>query len=246
MASKANARAEASRAAILRAALREFASEGVAGARTDAIARAAGVNKALLYYYFKDKETLYGAALDQAFGELFQRLLEILERPLPPRQKMLAYAGAYFDFVAANPQYPRLVQQEMMRAGRSGSPHLQRIVQRYLRPIFGKLSRLLEEGKRRGEFRDVAPEQFVPSMIAVVVFYFAGAPMMKMIMGGYPLSPPRVAARRAAVLDFISAALLRRPVVAPPLSRARAAARERDRVGTLPPGNGLARREVRR
>ncbi len=50
--------------------MREFSREGVAGARTDAIARAAGVNKALLYYYFKDKETLYGAVLDHVFGGL--------------------------------------------------------------------------------------------------------------------------------------------------------------------------------
>ena len=63
-------RPEQSRAAILQAAIREFAREGVAGARTDAIARAAKVNKALLYYYFKDKEALYGAVLDQVFGGL--------------------------------------------------------------------------------------------------------------------------------------------------------------------------------
>ncbi|HLX75931.1 MAG TPA: helix-turn-helix domain-containing protein, partial [Terriglobales bacterium] len=54
-------RPEQTRAAILKAAMAEFAQEGVAGARTDAIARAARVNKALLYYYFKDKEALYGA-----------------------------------------------------------------------------------------------------------------------------------------------------------------------------------------
>ncbi len=215
MVTQAKSRANSSRAAILRAALREFAAEGVAGARTDAIARAAKVNKALLYYYFKDKETLYGAALDQVFGELFRQLLELLERRLSPREKVLAYVGTYFDFLAANPQYPRLVHQEMMRAGRSGSPHLERIVERYMRPVFVKLSLLFEEGKRRGEFRDVAPEQFVPSMIAVVVFYFAGAPMMRMIMGGDPLSPERVAARRAAVLDFVSAALFRRPEPGP-------------------------------
>ena len=47
-----------------------FRREGMAGARTDAIARAGGVNKALLYYYFKDKESLYGAVLDHAFGGL--------------------------------------------------------------------------------------------------------------------------------------------------------------------------------
>ena len=59
---------EESRAAILQAAAQEFAEHGIAGARTDAIARAARVNKALLYYYFKDKETLYGAVLDDAFS----------------------------------------------------------------------------------------------------------------------------------------------------------------------------------
>src|SRR5689334_19093666 len=52
-------RPEESRNAILQAALREFSKEGIAGARTDSIARAARVNKALLYYYFKDKDALY-------------------------------------------------------------------------------------------------------------------------------------------------------------------------------------------
>src|SRR5437016_9959890 len=70
-------RPEESRAAILQAAVREFAREGIAGARTDAIARAAHVNKALLYYYFKDKETLYGAVLDQVFGGLTASIEEV-------------------------------------------------------------------------------------------------------------------------------------------------------------------------
>ena len=55
---------EESRTAILQAAIREFAREGVSGARTDAIARAAKVNKALLYYYFRDKEALYAAVVE--------------------------------------------------------------------------------------------------------------------------------------------------------------------------------------
>jgi len=84
-------RPEESRAAILQAAVREFSREGVAGARTDAIARAAGVNKALLYYYFKDKETLYGAVLDQVFGGLQESIGAALSSDLPPREKLLAY-----------------------------------------------------------------------------------------------------------------------------------------------------------
>src|SRR5438445_5319498 len=80
-------RPEESRAAILEAAVREFSREGVAGARTDAIARAARVNKALLYYYFKDKEALYNAVLDQVFGGLVAAIGEVLSRDLPPKEK---------------------------------------------------------------------------------------------------------------------------------------------------------------
>src|SRR5437763_16452613 len=131
-------RPEESRAAILEAATREFAQEGIAGARTDAIARAARVNKALLYYYFKDKETLYGAVLDQVFGGLTPSIEEALSSDLPPRDKLLAYAGAHFDYIASHPLYPRIVQGEMMRAARGGPPQSARIGEHYFRPLFGK------------------------------------------------------------------------------------------------------------
>src|SRR6267154_6175383 len=107
---------EESRAAILKAAANEFSEHGIAGARTDSIARAAGVNKALLYYYFKDKETLYGSVLDNAFSGMKQKVFQVLDSDLPSRQKIMAYAGAYFDFIASNQIYPKLMQREMMRA----------------------------------------------------------------------------------------------------------------------------------
>ncbi len=200
-------RPEQSRAAILQAAVREFAQEGVAGARTDAIARAARVNKALLYYYFKDKEALYGAVLDQVFGGLIACVGEILSRDLPPREKILAYAGAHFDYVATHPLYPRIVQGEMMGAGRGRANHLEKIVKKYFRPLFGRIAEVLKTGQAAGEFRAVDPLHFVPSMIAIIVFYFTSAPVMRVMTGQDPLSPDRVAARRKAVLDFISAAL---------------------------------------
>src|ERR1041385_1743671 len=81
---------EKTRAAILKSALEEFAHEGVTGARTDEIARRAGVNKALLYYYFKDKDGLYAAALEQVFCGLHGRVLTVPEDSrMPPRQKLL-------------------------------------------------------------------------------------------------------------------------------------------------------------
>ena len=200
---------EESRASILQAAAHEFATHGVAGARTDAIAREARVNKALLYYYFKDKETLYGAVLDDAFSGLKSAVFEVLDSQLPPREKIMAYAGAYFDFIASNQLYPRLMQREMMRAREGHSPHIEKVIKTYIRPIFIRVSEVLREGITQGEFRAVNPVHFVPSMVAIIVFYFSSAPMMQKIVGFNPLTPERIAERRAAVLDFISAALFR-------------------------------------
>ncbi len=198
---------EESRSAILQAAAHEFAEHGIAGARTDAIAREAEVNKALLYYYFKDKETLYGAVLDDAFSGLKTTVFRVLDGDLPPRDKIMAYAGAYFDFIASNQLYPRLMQREMMRAREGQSQHIDKIIKNYIQPIFGRVSELIRKGTAEGEFRPVNPVHFVPSMIAMIVFYFSSAPMMQKITGFNPMTPERIAERRAAVLDFISAAL---------------------------------------
>jgi TetR/AcrR family transcriptional regulator len=201
---------EESRAAILSAAAREFAEHGVAGARTDAIARQARVNKALLYYYFKDKDTLYDAVLDNAFSGLKAAVFRVLDSDLPSREKLLAYVGTYFDFVASNQVYPKLMQREMMRAREGRSTHIDKLIKNYFQPIFSRISQLLQKGIAEGEFRKVDPAHFVPSMIAMIVFYFSSAPVMQRIVGFNPLSPERIAERRAAVLDFISAALFRR------------------------------------
>ncbi len=196
-----------SRAAILKAAIAEFAEHGIAGARTDNIAHAANVNKALLYYYFKDKDALYEAVLDHVFKGLLQRVMPVLESKLAPREKMLEYVAAYFDYIAANPRFPRVVQGEWMQLGARGSARMQRIAKEYFRPIFEKLVGVLRDGIRAGEFRAVNPLDFLPSVAAIIVFYFTAAPLMKTLMKVDPLSAERIRERRAFVLDFISAAL---------------------------------------
>ena len=201
---------ERSRAAILRAAIREFSQEGVAGARIDAIARRAGVNKALLYYYFKDKESLYSAVLDQVFGGLIAAVSGAFRLDAPPRERVLAYAGAHFDYIARHPLYPRIVQGEMMNAGRNGSSQLDRIVRQYFRPLANELSTVIMEGVASGDFRQIDPTQAIPSIISVIVFYFTNAAAMRSMTGVDPLLAKPIALRRAAVLDFISAALLRK------------------------------------
>ena len=198
---------EESRAAILKAAGREFADHGIAGARTEVIAREAKVNKALIYYYFQDKDSLYGAVLDDAFSGLKTQVFQALDSDLPSREKLTAYVSVYFDFLAAHPLYPRLMQREMMRARDGQSTHLDKITKDHLQPIFSKVSGVLRQGIAEGQFRTVDPAHFVPSMVAMIVFYFSSAPVIQRIVRFDPLAPERIVERKAAVLDFITTAL---------------------------------------
>jgi len=198
---------EASRDAILRAALAEFAQEGLAGARMDAIAVSAGVNKALLYYYFHDKESLYGAVLDRFFMRLTERVMAELDSVAPLGERVLRYTCAHFDCVAESPHYARLFQGELMSAGRGGSPHVTRIVEKYIRPLAMRVSELLQQGTASGEFRQVDPFQFAPSIAAINVHYFVIAPVARVLFDRDPYAPAAIRQRRAAVLDFVAAAL---------------------------------------
>src|SRR5215472_7401380 len=137
---------EASRNSILKAALVEFGQEGLPGARMDAIARAAGVNKALLYYYFHDKDALYGAVLDAFFVRLTRRVAASLDGAAPAGERFLRYVRAHFDTIAESPYYARLFQSELMSAGRGKSGHIERIFRRYIYPIAMRLVDVLGEG----------------------------------------------------------------------------------------------------
>ena len=193
-------------ARILTASEKIFAEKGLAGARTDEIARAARVNKALLYYYFKSKDELYGAVV----GSLFQGLQEVIENAAGAdvcyRDRITAFVNGYFAFVIAHPNYPRIVQREMMNASEANKV---RIVRKYRLPTFRRLQELIREGVRAGEFHRLDPEQTVFSIIGMTVFYFAVAPVLSSVLGRDMLSPHAIEQRRRALLDFLGRGLFK-------------------------------------
>ncbi len=201
---------EETRADILKAAIHEFATEGVAGARTDSIAQAAGVNKALLYYYFSDKEALYAAVLDAVFSSLVSGLHGILQSDLDAGEKILRYALTHFDYIASHREYARLVQHEMMRAQAGHSKHMPEMVKRYFAPLLQDLARVLIDGAQRGDLRKVEPMQFAVSMTGINVFYFISAPI-QIAVGADPFSPERLQARRESVADMLASTLFADP-----------------------------------
>jgi TetR/AcrR family transcriptional regulator len=193
---------------ILDAAEQIFAERGLAGARTGAIARTARVNNALLYYYFRSKEELHRVTLETLFGQLRAQVGAALDAPAAPREKLLRYINAYFDFVVAHPNYPRLFQRELMGPG-TGS-RLRGIVRDNFRPLHLRLAATIRAGIAQGQFRRVDPEHTVLTVVAMTVFYFAAAPVLAELWRCDPLAPQRVAGRRRAILDFLDHGLFLR------------------------------------
>ena len=181
-----------------------FAEQGLAGARMDEIARAAKVNKALLYYYFRSKKELHRFVLEALLSQLRQSVGPQGAGPISPSKRLAAVIDNFFDFVRKHPNYPRLIQREMM----SRWPNVEWIVTEYYRPLHGQLVGLIEEGISAGEFRRVDTRNAAFNVISVMVFYFAAAPVLSRILGRDLLQSREVARRRKAVHDFLEHGLL--------------------------------------
>lgn len=201
------ARNGGTRGAILACAADAFAGSGLAGARMDAIASAAGVNKALLYYYFKSKESLYQAVVEDHFEAFNREALAVLNGPGPARRVLLQYAEMHFDFICTRLRYASLYQQ-LMTAG--GKP-LERLVRKYFVPRSRALANLLERGMKNGEFRKADRVNTAISIVSMIVFYFSAAPVLKLVGHADPYSKASLDRRKREVLDFIRHGLFLHP-----------------------------------
>src|SRR5580698_10433870 len=111
-------RSDQTRARILTAAIREFSTDGLAGARTERIAEAAGVNKALLYYYFTSKQALYDAALESVMDVVVARSMAAMGSDCSAGERLVQFALNHFDRIHSNRAFQNLMQQEMIRLRR--------------------------------------------------------------------------------------------------------------------------------
>jgi TetR/AcrR family transcriptional regulator len=198
-----------SRERILDAALQEFSAKGLAGARTEQIASAAGVNKALLYYYWDSKEKLYEAALESVAKRVRENTLAVLEREGSAGERLLRAALNHFDRMLTQREFQSMMQQEMMRLHRGERAALAILVERIFRPLLKSFQSALQEGIRTGELIEADMLQFQLSMLGANVFYFLSAPVWTMMLNFDPFSPKALKARRIAIVRFWASAIFR-------------------------------------
>jgi TetR/AcrR family transcriptional regulator len=185
---------------ILGAAAHEFAERGFAGARVDEIARRAGVNKAMLYYYVGDKAALYERIILDTVSAVEHSLREALESETTPEGKVLALARVFENVAATRPHMPRIMLREMAMGGRDlPVPALE---------AFARIIRLedtvLKQAARSGQFRPVDVLSFHILMVGGTMLHLVSLGVRERIRGVALPDLPEPSGRPAeAVTDFL-------------------------------------------
>lgn len=167
---------------ILEAAEEEFLLKGFAGARTTEIARKAGVNHAMLHYYFHTKEQLFDQVLAEKMDIFRESVASVFEQSnLPIMEQITEAMSRHFDFVRQNPMLPRFIINEM-----SVRPEYVEKIKQTVMPmstkVISQLQRSLDEAAARGE---ICPMQAIPLMLDMVslnLFVFIAYPILQHIV----------------------------------------------------------------
>lgn len=171
---------------ILDAARNVFVKRGTAGARMAEIAQEAGVNQALLHYYFRNKERLSQAVFAQVAARIVPALLN-LGSDASLDDKIERVVHAYIENLSANPFIPGYLLSELhhhparvaqlLESAIGAAPNL------LMQPVFARLAQQIAERVGAGDMRPIAPEQFAINLIALCIFPFAARPMLTVVFG---------------------------------------------------------------
>jgi len=172
---------------ILDAARTVFLRRGTAGARMQEIAQEAGVNQALLHYYFRSKEGLSTAVFRQIASRIFPLLVETLSADISIDAKIDRLIALYLENLMQNPFLPGYLISEMHhhpeRLAQLLSPAFGGAPGHVLPPLFDKLAAQINERVAAGEMRPIAPEQFAINLVSLCIFPFAARPMLHVVFG---------------------------------------------------------------
>lgn len=161
------------REAILLAAIDEFAALGFAGARTENIARNAHVNKAMLHYYYHDKETLYNAVLETLYGSVGEAE-DLVKRLSDAPVNSVQHIHIFLKVILQKHGDPRSKSFRCILAWElaAGQNNLKRVAQKYMVPRIKAMTDVIRRGIDAKELRCDNPTLAVWSLISQVAFYF--------------------------------------------------------------------------
>lgn len=206
MPKKANKKEEQTETRILEAAQRVFVRKGIAGARTEDIAKEAGVNRALINYYFRSRDKLAEAVFVRVAQSLFPRLMQALLSEMPLREKLQEVIDIELTELSANPFMPLYVLTELQYHPMRLQSLLTQVipVEKMQQQLLSTLQHQLDAEVESGSLRPTMAEDLIVMLISLLIFPFAASVMIKTMIGlDEEARSAMIARRRKDLTDFI-------------------------------------------
>jgi len=160
---------------ILVAARKVFTTKGMAGARMQDIADEAGINKALLHYYFRDKDKLFEVVFMEEAQKFFPKINAIFNSDVPLFEKIENFVNEYIDEMQDNPYLPWFVMNEV---NRDPDQFLYKIWGKDNLPNPGKFLEQIEKEIKKGTIKRIHPMHLFMNLLSMTIFPFVARPMM--------------------------------------------------------------------
>ncbi|MEK8029127.1 TetR/AcrR family transcriptional regulator [Pseudaquabacterium rugosum] len=200
--------AERSRQAILAAARDAFTETGLGGTRIDDIAARAGVDKKLVYYYYKTKDALFLAALESVYADIRGQEAGLALDSLPPVDAITRLVEFTWQYHLDHPEFIALINSENLHKARhlAASGRIRELNS----PVIEMLAGVLERGRAAGVFRGgVDPQQLYITIAGLSYFYLSNRHTLAVIFGRPTDSPKALTERISHIRDVVLGYLLR-------------------------------------
>ena len=163
---------------ILNAAENVFQKKGMDGARMQEIADEAGINKAMLHYYYRSKQLLFEAVFTKAFSLLAPQLNKILNDDSSIEEKVKNFTNNYISFISKHPYLPNFIIQELNR----NPKFFEKIQQNATFPTLEKFKNQVKLEVEQGILKPIDGEQLFINIVSLNIFPFVAAPLIKGFM----------------------------------------------------------------
>jgi len=167
---------------ILEMAQREFAAHGFAGARMERIARAADINKAMIFYYFSSKRELYRTLIKSALADLVPRIQKAVILSDTPGMFFEKVPEIYLRHFSRNPEFIRMVGFEVIRAPQNIAPLISEVFADFPNPPTRLLPRVIRTWHEQGLISESDPVDFILNIISLCVFSIIATPVVEAIL----------------------------------------------------------------
>lgn len=201
-------RPDQSQARILRAAVREFSENGLAGARIDAIATRAEINKRMIYHYFGNKEALYQAVLERVYCDIWEAEAELRLEALAPREALTELVRFVWSYYLTHPEFITLLNTE----NGLKAVHFRRskVIREGAKRSRALVDEILARGVAQGVFRPgIEPMQLGLTITALCYYYLTNQATSTIVYGRKLMSPAALEERLAFNIEAVLAIVTR-------------------------------------